>query len=96
MQSGLRIGCSIKIYVEERIYDLLREEFSKDIYHEKVANATVPRWQHDIAWARAKAKKLHGYIKGAKESGHGMWELTLQGQNYYKELSDKLRQITAL
>jgi hypothetical protein len=90
---GGNSGRATKKYVEEKIYDLFREEFSKDLYHEKVANASVPRWQHDIAWARARAKKLHGYIKAPKESGRGIWELTLQGQHYYKQLADKLKQL---
>jgi len=89
---GGNSGRAMKKYVEEKIYDLFREEFSKDLYHRKVANASVPRWQHDIAWARARAKKLHGYINAPKESGRGIWELTVKGQHYYQQLVDNLRQ----
>jgi len=86
-------GRATKKNVEEKIYDLFREELSKDLYHEKVANHTIPRWKHDIAWARERAKKIHGYIKLPKESARGIWELTSEGNRYYKQLVDKLRQL---
>jgi hypothetical protein len=79
-----------KKYVERKVYDLFRNEFSKDIYHEKVAY-NVPRWKHDVAWARERAKQNHGYIKPAKEAGRGIWELTSKGKEYFKQLLDELK-----
>lgn len=89
---GTSGGRAIKNYVEKEIYDLLREEFSKDLYHEKVANATVPRWKHDIAWARERAKQKHGYIKLAEESGRGNWELTSKGMTYFNKMKKELKE----
>jgi len=89
---GSNGGQATKKYVEEKVYDLLREEFKKDLYHEKVANATVKRWKHDIAWARERAKQIHGFIKSAKESGRGNWELTSKGMAYFDQLKKELKE----
>jgi hypothetical protein len=89
---GSNGGRATKKYVEEKIYDLFREEFKKDLYHEKVANASVPRWKHDIAWARERAKQNHGYIKSAKEAGRGTWELTSKGKAYFDQLVAELKE----
>jgi len=85
-------GRATKKYVEEQIYDLFRVEFKKDLYHEKVANASVPRWKHDIAWARERAKQNHGYIKSAKDAGRGTWELSSKGKTYYDQLVAELKE----
>ena len=90
---GAREGRATKKYVEEKVYDLFRSEFSKNLYHEKVANYSTPRWKHDIAWARERAKQNHGYIKSAKESGRGIWELSLKGKKYFKQLLDELKKM---
>lgn len=84
-------GRATKNYVEEKIYDLFRAEFKKDLYHEKVANASVPRWKHDIAWARERAKQNHGYIKSGKEAVRGTWELSSKGKTYYDQLVVELK-----
>lgn len=88
-------GRASKKYVEEKVYDLFRKELSKDLYHVKVANCSVQRWKHDIAWARERAKKNHRYIKLPEESGRGMWELSSKGHSYYEqlviELSEKVK-----
>ena len=91
---GSNGGCATKQYVEKTIYDLCRDEFQKDLYHEKVANASVPRWKHDIAWARERAKQMHGFIKSAKESGRGSWELTSKGMTYFDQLKKVLEEKT--
>ncbi len=91
---GGKGGRATKQYIEEQIYDLFREEFKKDIYHEKVANANVPRWKHDIAWARERAKQNHGWIKAATESGRGMWELTSAGKTHFETLIKTLKDVT--
>src|SRR4030042_865195 len=84
-------GRATKEYVEEKIYDLFRDEFKKDLYHEKVANASVPRWKNDIAWDRERAKQNHGYIKSGKESERGTWELSPKGKTYYDQLVAELK-----
>ena len=89
---GSNGGRALKQYVEKEMYDLLREEFNKDLYHGKVANASVPRWKHDIAWARERAKQMHGFIKSAKESGRGNWELTSKGMAYFDQLKKELKE----
>ena len=65
---GVSGGRAHKKYVEEKVYDLFRNEFSKDLYHKKVANYNVPRWKHDIAWAKERAKQIHNYMKSAKDA----------------------------
>src|SRR2546425_10754845 len=82
-------GKAHKRYIEEKIYELMRDEFRKDVYHERVSN-NIPRWKHDIAWARARAKKIHGYIKPPTTSSIGMWELTEKGNAFYQELVQAL------
>lgn len=91
---GAKGGRATKQYVEETLYEFLREEFHKPVYQEKVANYTVPRWKHDIAWAREKAKQIHGYIKPATKSGSGMWELTEKGTAFYNKLNAEFRLLT--
>jgi len=73
---GAKGGRASKKYVEEEVYDMLRAEFKEDIYHEKLANSSVERWKHDIAWARARAKQNHGYIKSGAGAVRGTWELS--------------------
>jgi hypothetical protein len=55
---GAKGGRASKKYAEEQVYDMLRAEFKKDIYLDKVANSSVERWKHDIAWARERAKQI--------------------------------------
>ena len=82
-------GVAYKHEVDEKIYKILEEEFSNQVYHETVSH-NVPRWRHDIAWAKERAKQIHGYVKSAEESGHGIWELTNKGKEYYQLLIKKL------
>lgn len=81
-------GSAPKQKVDEHIYDLLNAEFSMGVYHEKVSHG-VPRWQHDIAWAKEKARQNYGYVKSAGEAGHGTWELTEKGVEYANHLIRK-------
>lgn len=90
---GVNGGRATKKYVEEKVYDLFPNEFSKDLYHKKVANYSVPRWKHDIAWARERAKQNHGYIKAAKEVGRGTWELSSKGKEYFEQLLDEFKKL---
>jgi hypothetical protein len=86
---GGKGGKASKTYVEENVYELLRDEFRKDVYHQRVAN-NIPRWKHDIAWARERAKKNHGYIKPPTTWSRGIWELTEKGKAFYQELVQAL------
>jgi len=71
------------------MYDLLNSEFSVNVYHEKVSHG-VPRWQHDIAWAKEQARQNFGYVKSAKEAGWGSWQLTEKGNEYANQIIKKL------
>lgn len=88
---GANNGRATKKHVEEKVYDLFREEFKADLYHEKVANYSVPRWKHDIAWARERGKQRYGYIKIPKLSDRGVWELSSKGKLYYEQLIEDLK-----
>ena len=82
-------GIARKSYVDEKMYDLLSSEFSKDVYLETVSH-NVPRWKHDIAWAKERARQHHDYIKSAEEAGRGFWELTDLGKEFANKLIKKL------
>jgi len=82
-------GKAYKQDVDEKMYKILEEEFSNQVYHESVSH-NVPRWQHDIAWAKERARQNHSYVKSAEESGRGIWELTEKGKEYYESLIHKL------
>ncbi len=72
-------GSAKKNQVDDKMFEILHSEFSKDIYQETVAN-NVERWKHDIAWAKERAKQHHGFIKSAVDAGWGIWELTKIGR----------------
>ena len=91
---GDKGGRATKQYVEENVYALFRGEFHKPVYHEKVANYAVPRWKHDVAWDRERAKQRLGYLKPAPKSGRGIWELTEKGKAYFSDLKDMMNKIT--
>jgi len=67
-------GRARKDEVEKEIYQMFRETFQQSWYQETVAGG-IPRWQHNLAWAKERAKKK-GLIKKPEESGRGYWELT--------------------
>lgn len=72
-------GRATKRQVEEEIFQIFKAEFSKPWYQQTVSHG-VPRWKHNIAFAKERGKLLHGYIKSAEESGRGYWELTETGK----------------
>ncbi len=76
-------GKATKSFVENEIFNIFQFEFEKPYYHETVSHG-VPRWKHNIAWAKERGKNLHGFFKGASESGRGIWELTDEGIAYYE------------
>ena len=76
-------GKATKSFVEQKIFTLFQKEFEKP-YYQKTVSHGVPRWKHNIAWSKERAKKLHSFIKSAKESGRGIWELTDKGISYCK------------
>lgn len=76
-------GKAEKSDVEEAIYRMLKEIFSQKWYQDTVSH-NVPRWKHNIAWAKDRARQHHGFIKSAKESGRGIWELTEAGKRHYQ------------
>ncbi len=81
-------GKATKQQVEEKIYQLFHRKFENSYYQKKVSHG-VPRWKHNIAFAKERAKQLHGYIKNPKESGRGYWELTEEGERYYEKIRGK-------
>ncbi len=85
---GNHSGRASKRTVEEEIYQLFKDKFQSDWYQGTVSHGVL-RWKHNIAFAKERAKLLHGYIKSARESGRGVWELTREGQDYYNELRKK-------
>jgi hypothetical protein len=70
-------GRARKNQVEEEIYQMFKDIFEEQWYQETVSNG-VPRWQHNIAWAKERAKRK-GLVKRPEESGRGYWELTSSG-----------------
>lgn len=82
-------GIARKSDIDEKMYELLNSEFSKDVYHAMVAN-NVERWKHDIAWAKERARQHHAYVKSAEEAGWGIWELTSEGKEYASKLIKQL------
>lgn len=82
-------GIARKRDVDEKMYELLNSEFSKDVYHETVAN-DVERWKHEIAWAKERARQHHAYVKSAEDAGWGIWELTSEGKGYASKLIKQL------
>jgi len=70
-------GRAKKEQVEKEIYGMFKNTFDHPWYQEKVSIG-VPRWQHNLAWAKERAKN-RGLIKRPAESGRGFWELTDKG-----------------
>ena len=74
-----------KKQVEKEVYQALRETFEQPYYQETPPKVFVPRWQHNIAWAKERAKH-EGLVKKPIDSGRGYWELTQKGREYYQEM----------
>ncbi len=71
-------GRARKDQVEQEIYRMFEDVFKEPWYQETVANG-VPRWQHNTAWSKERAKRK-GLIKRPDDSGRGYWELTESGK----------------
>jgi phosphoglycolate phosphatase-like HAD superfamily hydrolase len=71
-------GRADKERVEAEIYQMFQSTFEHPWYQELVSHG-IPRWQHNVAWARERAKK-RGLIRSPKESGRGVWELSEAGR----------------
>ncbi len=71
-------GRASKKQVDKKIYQLYENVFKEPYYQETVSNNT-PRWRHNIAWAKERAKHA-GLIKNPDDSGRGYWELTESGR----------------
>ena len=67
-------GQAAKEQAEKEIFSKFRDNFQHPWYQENVSNG-VPRWQHNLAWAKEVAKK-QGLIKRPSDSGRGVWALT--------------------
>ncbi len=83
-------GRATKKYAEEKIYDLLRSEFKKDLYHEKVANRQCNGGSM-TSLGPERAKQNHGYIKSGNEAVRGTWELSGKGKACYDRLVAELK-----
>jgi len=70
-------GSAPKGYVEQKIFQIFRDMFEQTYYQQKVSHG-VPRWQHNIAWAKERAKHM-GLIYPSSVSGRGVWKLTEKG-----------------
>ena len=73
-------GRTTKEQVDNDIFNMFKESFGHPWYQETVANG-IPRWQHNVAWAKERAKK-RGLIKRPSESGRGYWALTDKGKSF--------------
>lgn len=77
-------GRARKEQVEEEIFKKFERTFTLPYYQQPVSNG-IPRWQHNLAWAKEAAKNL-GRIKRPSESGRGVWELTAAGRKFADSL----------
>lgn len=73
-------GRSRKSQVEEIIWKKREQTFLHPHWQQYVSYG-VPRWRHNIAWAKEAAKKK-GLLKWPHESGRGIWELTQKGKTF--------------
>jgi len=72
-------GAASKKLVERKIFQSFKSLFEQPYYQQKVSRG-VPRWQHNIAWAKERAKHI-GLIESSAVSGRGIWKLTEKGYN---------------
>lgn len=73
-------GRTTKEQVERELYTMFKATFDHPWYQETVSTG-IPRWQHNVAWAKERAKK-RGLLKRPSESGRGYWELTDKGMKF--------------
>ena len=74
-------GKANKKTVEKEMYEMFRTEFEDPYWHEPVSHG-IPRWKHEVAWAKEDAKTKRGLIKPRRESRWGIWELTPAGMRW--------------
>jgi len=79
-------GKAPKKLVQEEIYKEFSDIFSHSYWQERLKGGEL-RWRKTVAWAKERAK-AKGYVKSAKESGSGIWELTEKGWKYYEIIKD--------
>ncbi len=72
-------GRARKDQVDSEIYRMLKGTLDKDPWYKETVSHGIPRWKHNIAWAKEEAKR-RGLIKDPAESGRGWWELTEGGK----------------
>lgn len=77
-------GIASKKIVEEKVYQMHKDEFVKPWYNQLVSRA-IPRWKHNVAWAKQIAVQA-GWIMRPAESGRGKWQLTVKGYNFNLEM----------
>lgn len=68
---------------KSKVLELIHKKYEyifKQPYYLQLVSHGVPRWRHNIAWAK-EAVKHRGFLKYPSESGRGMWELTAEGKN---------------
>ena len=82
-------GVATKNQVDSNMYTLLDSEFSQNVYNKTVSHG-VPRWQHDIAWAKERARQNLGYVMSAEDAGWGTWQLTEKGNAFANSLAKKI------
>jgi hypothetical protein len=70
-------GTATKEYVNGKIFQLFKDVFEQPYYQQKVSR-NIPRWKHNIAWAKEIAKNM-GLIEPPISSGRGIWKLTEKG-----------------
>ena len=67
-------GLARKKQVEEEIFKKFERTYTLP-YYQQLVSWGIPRWQHDLAWAK-EAAKHRGLVKRPSESGRGTWELS--------------------
>ena len=70
-------GRARKKQVEHDVYEQFKDTFERPYYQGTVSHG-IPRWQHNLAWAKERAKN-EGLIQPPDKSGRGWWALTDQG-----------------
>lgn len=73
-------GRARKKQVEHDVYEQFTNIFERPYYQGTVSHG-IPRWQHNLAWAKESAKKK-GLIQPPDKSGRGWWALTDQGWKF--------------
>ncbi|MYC72721.1 MAG: hypothetical protein F4X17_18635 [Gemmatimonadetes bacterium] len=73
-------GRAQKTQVEHDVYEQLKNIFELSYYQGTVSHG-IPRWRHNLAWAKERVKK-RGLIQPPDKSGRGWWALTDKGWKF--------------